>query len=105
MSRIECFETALSFIPEEYPEVRECLENEITKARKKTAVNPTTLAAADAIKSFMENVPETNKKELQEVCNLTHQRVQAACNYLESHGYLTTHCKDENHKIVWYTRN
>lgn len=105
MSRIECFETALSFIPEEYPEVRECLEKEITKARKKSAVNPTTLAAAESIKSFMENVHETNKKELQEVCNLTHQRVQAACNYLESHGFLTTHSKDDEHKIVWYTRN
>lgn len=105
MSRIECFVTALDFIPEEYPEVRECLESEIDKIRKKSAVNPTTLAVANEIKAFMENVSETNKKELQEVCNCSHQRVQAACSYLENQGFLTSHYKDETHKIVWYTRN
>ncbi len=46
MSRIECFRTALSFVPEEYAEVRECLEKEIASIQKKTTVNPTTKAVA-----------------------------------------------------------
>lgn len=105
MSRIECFETALSFIPEEYTEVRECLEKEIVNIRKKTAVNPTTKAVAERITAFMENVDVTTKKELQEVCETSHQRVAAAANYLESHGFLTIHPKDEQHNSVWYSRN
>lgn len=105
MSRIECFRTALSFVPKEYTEVRECLEKEITSIQKKTSVNPTTKAIAEKIVAFMENVDVTTKKELQEVCETSHQRVAAAANYLESHGFLTVHCKDDNHPGVWYSRN
>ena len=36
MSRIECFRTALSFVPEEYTEVRECLEKEICSYEENT---------------------------------------------------------------------
>lgn len=105
MSRIECFRTALSFVPEEYTEVRECLEKEIDTIKKKTTVNPTTKAVAEKIVAFMENVDVTTKKELQEVCETSHQRVQAAANYLESHGFLTVHCRDDKHPCVWYSRN
>lgn len=105
MSRIECFRTALSFVPEEYTEVRECLEKEIDTIKKKTTVNPTTKAVAEQIEAFMENVDVTTKKELQEICNASHQRVAAAANYLENHGFLTIHPKDDNHSGVWYSRN
>lgn len=105
MSRIECFRTALSFVPEEYTEVRECLEKEITSIQKKTTVNPTTKVIAEKIVDFMQNVDVTTKKELQEICNASHQRVAAAANYLESHGFLTVHCKDNKHPGVWYSRN
>lgn len=105
MSRIECFRTALDFVPEEYTEVRECLEKEIETIKKKTTVNPQTKAVANKIVAFMENVDVTTKKELQEVCETSHQRVQAAANYLESYGFLTSHYKDEKHPGVWYSRN
>lgn len=105
MSRIECFRTALDFVPEEYAEVRECLEKEIEAIKKKTSVNPQTKAIAEQIVEFMNNVEITTKKELQEVCETSHQRVAAAANYLENHGFLTVHSKDDNHPGVWYSRN
>lgn len=105
MNRIECFRTALEFVPAEYTEVRECLEKEIANIQKKSAVNPTTKAIADQIVSFMQNVNVTNKSELQEVFSCSHQRVAAAANYLENQGFLTVHPKDNEHKSVWYSRN
>lgn len=106
MSKIEMFRSILEYIPAECGDLREQVEGEIAKLTKASAPNPTTVAAANDVRTMLDRMGSASKKELQEATDYSHQRIAAACNLLEREGYLTIHPKGEDGKdFIWYSRN